>query len=441
MSNDRTPSTSSSSPSKRHERALAWFVAQWEMGPQSRGDYATHVGVLVALIALVYGIRQLLPAWDILVSLLLLLVPLFYAGWFLGWVGGILGGAAIAASVLYSIEPLLQLPVTAIIMTFGGLIGWVSILLRELQSELRESQALAEQLRGNQQLLESIFSAHPLLIFLYDLNTFRVLRQNQGLTTILGYPPDAVGSNIVGFLDRNMHADDAAQFDDYFDRLRQAHDDQVFDSEFRVIDANGHWRWLHSREVVFGRDARGVPNQALAVVEDITDRKTAELRLAYMSTHDALTGVYNRAHFDERIDHYRHHPELFPVGIIVADIDGLKRTNDTWGHEAGDVVIRHAASVFGLELPGSARLFRTGGDEFIMLLPRTDSVALEAMVQQLREAVDRERDRNEPIELSVSLGSATATNGAVLQRALRNADEAMYVVKAARYEARHSATD
>ena len=163
----------------------------------------------------------------------------------------------------------------------------------------------------------------------------------------------------------------------------------------RMLDACGNWIGFSG------------------VSRDIGARRQADENLRYMSAHDALTGLYNRAYFEAqlaRIDA----EQRFPVSVIMADVDGMKRVNDTQGHAAGDALLRRSARTLKEALAEPAVVARFGGDEFAVLLPGAGEAAGQAALARVRAAVGRhnaERLRNGEagMPLSISLGVATAT--------------------------------
>ena len=166
---------------------------------------------------------------------------------------------------------------------------------------------------------------------------------------------------------------------------------------------------------------------------DITARKKAESYLSYLGTHDVLTGLKNRSFFEETLVKLQQE-NRYPVSIVIIDINGLKKANDSGGHEAGDALIRRAASVLTQAASDQDTIARIGGDEFAMLLSYQDERAARNLVAQLNTLVGMNNQFHGGIELSMSIGSATAYTGMKLTSVLRTADERMYAAKRAYYE-------
>ena len=206
----------------------------------------------------------------------------------------------------------------------------------------------------------------------------------------------------------------------------------------RILRKKGKWRGEATGR---RRDGSTFPQEVsltviegggvISVVRDITERKETEERLRYMSTHDPLTGFYNRAYFEEEFTRLER-SRLYPISIVMADVDGLKRVNDTHGHAAGDELLQQAARLLFSAFRAEDMLARIGGDEFVILLPDVGEEAVAGAVRRVREMLESRQPVLDGVKLSLSLGMATARESADLLEALRVADERMYQDKLSR---------
>jgi diguanylate cyclase (GGDEF)-like protein/PAS domain S-box-containing protein len=172
-------------------------------------------------------------------------------------------------------------------------------------------------------------------------------------------------------------------------------------------------------------DDHGQVSVVICISKEITERKKMETELRYLSTHDILTGLYNRNFFETELHRYQE-SRFFPVSIIMIDLDHLKHVNDLFGHATGDEMLIRAAQVLKDTFRSEDIIARMGGDEFVVLLPKTDEV-------QVREAEERLRKHAQIQEtplLRMSIGSSCGEKDCLLSEVFRRADDAMYQDKA-----------
>jgi diguanylate cyclase (GGDEF)-like protein/putative nucleotidyltransferase with HDIG domain len=120
---------------------------------------------------------------------------------------------------------------------------------------------------------------------------------------------------------------------------------------------------------------------------DNTERKANLAKIEYLSLHDQLTGLYNRAFFDDALVKINR-KELLPVSIIVGDVNGLKLSNDIFGHTAGDRLLTDIADVLTNACRAHDIISRIGGDEYVVLLPNTTEQTAAEILERIRRQLD-----------------------------------------------------
>ncbi|GGY61043.1 sensor domain-containing diguanylate cyclase [Marinobacter zhanjiangensis] len=148
------------------------------------------------------------------------------------------------------------------------------------------------------------------------------------------------------------------------------------------------------------------------MVMDITERKQLELELERLSVTDELTGLHNRRYMlrtiEEQIARAERYGDVF--SLVALDIDHFKRINDSWGHLVGDQVLEQFARVLRSRVRRTDVVARTGGEEFLILLPNTDLPAARHVAEDLRQATEREHfDNGEGQSFTVTISGGVVT--------------------------------
>jgi len=160
---------------------------------------------------------------------------------------------------------------------------------------------------------------------------------------------------------------------------------------------------------------------------DITEKIIKDKELDYITYHDGLTGAYNRNFFNEEIKKIDVEENL-PISVIMGDVNGLKLTNDAFGHLMGDKLLVSAADIMKRVCRENDIVVRWGGDEFIILLPKTEEKYAEQISERIKEECIKENV--EILNISISLGFNTKNNKEDdIINSITSAEEMMYKVK------------
>lgn len=172
----------------------------------------------------------------------------------------------------------------------------------------------------------------------------------------------------------------------------------------------------------------------IAIVHDVSRRRALETELRHASTHDALTGLYNRAYLESVRAELESDGEA--VGVLIMDVDDLKRVNDAAGHAAGDQLIKKAALLLLAIAAPDDLAIRLGGDEFALLVPRATTALLEDKLARLRAQLAEHNALYPGHAVEFSVGAALSSPGSSISSAMQLADHRMYEQKRQRRNAR-----
>lgn len=181
------------------------------------------------------------------------------------------------------------------------------------------------------------------------------------------------------------------------------------------------WIELSLKAVAYQPDGR--VKRMIGVIKDIDEKKRERQRFEFLANHDILTDTYNRNAFERYIR--RMLPaEQYPVGMLLFDVDGLKLLNDGFGHGEGDLLLTGFAATLKAEFESPTRIFRIGGDEFAVIIPKVKKDEIPLRQQQIREMVEA---LDLPIRASISSGfGCINSNEELLEDAFREAEDRMY---------------
>lgn len=211
-----------------------------------------------------------------------------------------------------------------------------------------------------------------------------------------------------------------------------------FQQEFRYRNARGDWTWIRCTGKVVARNAQGLALRAIGTSQDITERKHNEELIINAAHHDWLTALPNRfaltRHLAAALARAQRSEKL--VAVCMIDLDDFKPVNDTWGHEAGDRLLKDLAHRLQALLRQTDFVARLGGDEFVVIMEDLQEEAalqqLESALQRLHQAVESPFALEAGIEAEVGMTVGIALyphDGIEPDALMRQADAAMYQAK------------
>lgn len=164
--------------------------------------------------------------------------------------------------------------------------------------------------------------------------------------------------------------------------------------------------------------------EVVGISRSIDERKKSEKQVIYLSYHDQLTKLYNRRFYEEelrRLDTERN----LPITLVMADVNGLKLTNDAFGHKAGDMLLEKIANILKRECRADEIVARIGGDEFVILLQKTGAQNASKIIERINKAITKEKIAN--VILSISMGFAVKQDiSEDMNEVFKKAEDDMY---------------
>ncbi|AQV93284.1 histidine kinase [Cupriavidus necator] len=336
---------------------------------------------------------------------------------------------------------------------------WERVLLsiKDITPRMRTER----ELRRSEQYALGLFEHSPVSLWVEDFSAVKMLLDEvraAGITdfrTFLNVHPDFVSRCMQEIRVLDVNQQTLLMFGADSKEILLSRLGDVFRDDMRIHFAEQlidlwHEKLWQQREVInYALDGRAVDvfmqwsvfpgreadwDQVLVSLTDITARKKAEAYVEFLGKHDVLTKLYNRAYYEDELARLgRKGP--WPVSVVAVDLNGLKVVNDQFGHADGDGLLRRTGEVLKKAVGEQACVARTGGDEFMILLPGRDERGAATVVEQIGKVVELNNQFYPGTRLSFSIGHATCLQGDRLSDIVKLADSRMYQAKRDYYTA------
>ncbi|HKL58793.1 MAG TPA: HD domain-containing phosphohydrolase [Sphaerochaeta sp.] len=275
-------------------------------------------------------------------------------------------------------------------------------------------------LRKSERQFKTIFDQAPIGMSLTNLITGEIRNVNQSYLNFLGLEREGVVGKTWNTF---THLADKDQSAELTEKMRMG-ETGPFNLDKRFIRKDGTIVWGNLSLCVFEPSDED-PLESLCMTIDISERKGEEDRVRYASTHDALTGFYNRTHFEEQINNFSSEGRL-PLAVAFGDVNGLRIINEAFGREQGNLLLQRIAAIIKDRLGKENYIARVGGDEVALIFFNTPIGEAERIIRGIREQVS-EMLVMDSVRTSVSFGLCEMTKAEddineVIKRAEKDVD-------------------
>ena len=297
-----------------------------------------------------------------------------------------------------------------------GNVQYVSGVIIDVSRRKQLDEALAMERQKMRRLVDSTAD----IIFEVDINRVFVSVFGNGLKKIGLKPQDFEGKTVVDVFGKHG----SKRY-------------EIYDRALSGENINYNWMYetktntLHFHSSISPiRNAQGEVTGAVGIAREITNERKQALEYEYLSHHDSLTDLYNRHYLYEVIERELHRANRYKehLSLVVIDIDDFKEVNSNYGHMAGDAILQTIASCFKDSVRKSDLVFRTGGEEFLILLPKTSGEAALKLAERIRHTITV-LDNAYDIQLTCSFGVAENHHQESFETWWRRADDAMRLAK------------
>ena len=283
--------------------------------------------------------------------------------------------------------------------------------------DISERMRLEDEIQKSHENFKLMFNTNIAPMLIYEVESGKILRANISAEKFYGYSKAELETMFMNQLS-SVSANRARA--NRYKALSGERD--TFEVIHRTKSGENIDVEVHASP--FNYDGKAI---LFSSIYDIRERKARQEAIAYISYHDKLTGLYNRRFYEEelrRLDTARN----LPLTLVVADMNGLKMINDTYGHAMGDEVLKKVADVLKKVCRADDIIARMGGDEFIIILPKTDNKEAEKLTARIQKIFIRTRIGE--TAFSMSIGAATkAEKKQKILDVYKSAEDLMYLNK------------
>ncbi len=282
-----------------------------------------------------------------------------------------------------------------------------------IKSQIDKSK-IVQKMEESEERYRTIFENTYAAMLLLDPENGNILDANKFASHFYGYSIDKLKTMHMTDINGLSHSELKSEMEKAMHHMKNTFifTHKLSDDEERTVEIHSGPLTVNGKKVLY------------SIIHDVTDRINREKEIEYLSFHDQLTGLYNRRYYEAELNRLDTSRNL-PISIIMADVNGLKLVNDAFGHQEGDKLLMIVSDILKNVCRADDIISRVGGDEFVVLLPKTSYNDAYAIIQRMKE---NEANHNlNGMEISISYGVSTKEKVDMsISSVYRSAEDNMY---------------
>ncbi len=319
-----------------------------------------------------------------------------------------------------------------VFVVLSGIVIWTVVTVKNHQNnnlklrlieQSEKAQSIQKTLKDQKDLLIASIEHAPIPMMLHKENK-QIIAISRTFFERTGYHLQDIPTIRAWVENANPY-----NHEEYYDHMMDLYtiSKTVYEGEYQVQTKDGDiLNWSFS-SYYLGRDEQGL-KIIITTAIDITEQKTKEKELTHKSYHDDLTSLYNRRYYNEMTKRFE---QMRDIGLILADVNGLKMINDVFGHADGDQLLIDFAKTLKKHFPKDSIIARLGGDEFIVILPDFDTHDLNKIKENVKKDISKQHKNIPP---SVAMGYSMKRAKEDLKATFKRAEDRLYKDKIEEYD-------
>ena len=243
--------------------------------------------------------------------------------------------------------------------------------------DITKRKKAENKMESNKEKYKTIFNSSPLGIILENKKG-EIIEANKMMTKMSGYSKEELEGSSV--FEKFVLPEKKEEARENIKEIIEKDKEIEYETKTKVKNGEIRSYYLNETSIYLPNGEKGLISMQL----DITERKQKEKQIKYLLYRDQLTDLYNRRFFEEKMESLNQKSKL-PISIIMADVNGLKIINDTYGHSTGDELLVKTAELLKEVMRSEDIIARTGGDEFVILLLETNKFTVKKICNRIKE--------------------------------------------------------